>query len=167
MDYQHLNEITVKNWYPLPLINKIQNWFWETIWFTTLDQWEAYHQIWIKEGHEWKTVFWTRYKLYEYLIMPFRLINAPASQQALLNYVLQDYLNHFVVVYLNNIVVFTKKTKHNHTEKVNKVLQKLKEYNLLLKLLKCEFYRKSINFLEHIISTEEIQIDSIKINAIL
>jgi acetolactate synthase small subunit len=99
--------------------------------------------------------------------MPFGLTNAPASQQALLNSMFYKYLDDFIIIYLNNILIFSKGLKKDHIEKVKKVLQKLMPYNRLLKLKKCEFFKKEIAFLSYIITTEKIQIDPEKIKAIL
>jgi hypothetical protein len=167
VDYRQLNAITVKNRYPLPLISEIQDRFQGCTWFTVLDQREAYYRIRIKEGDEWKTAFRTRYGLYEYLIMPFGLTNAPASQQALLNGILYEYLDDFVIVYLDDILIFSKGSKEDHIEKVKKVLRKLTPYDRLLKLKKCEFFKKEVAFLGHIVTTEGIRMDPEKIKAIL
>ena len=128
-----------------------------------LDQREAYHHIQIKEGDKWKTVFQTRYGLYEYLVMLFRLTNALALQQALLNSILYKYLDDFCMVYLNDIVIYIKETREDHVTKVKKVLKRLEDYDLLLKLLKCKFLKKKMIFLEHVITTEEIRIKNGKV----
>lgn len=167
VDYRQLNEITKKNRYPLPLIEEIQDRFRGTTWFTGLDIRDAYHKIRIKEGEEWKTAFKTRFGLYEYLVMPFGLTNAPATFQALINDALYEYLDDFVTGYLDDILVFTKGTKEDHTEKVKKVLQRLQKYGLYLKPKKCEFFKKEIKFLGHIVTTEGIKMDPEKIQAIL
>ena len=121
-----------------------------------MDIQEAYYRIRIKEGEEWKTAFRTRFGLYEFLVMPFGLTNAPATFQALINNVLREYLDIFVVVYLDDVLIFTKGTRGDHTEKVRQVLKRLKEYELYLKASKCEFYKQSVKFLGHIVSTEGI-----------
>ena len=167
VDYRQLNNITIKNRYPLPLIDEIQDRFRGTTWFTVLDQREAYHRIRIKEGDEWKTAFRTRYGLYEYLVMPFGLTNAPASQQALLNSILYEYLDDFCMVYLDDIVIYTKGTREDHVTKVKKVLKRLEDYDLLLKPSKCEFLKKEVTFLGHVITTEGIRMEDGKVQAIL
>jgi hypothetical protein len=167
VDYRQLNNITKKNRYPLPLIEEIQDRFQGTKWFTSLDVRDAYYRIRMKEGEEWKTAFRTRFGLYEYLVMPFGLTNAPATFQALINHALYEYLDNFVVAYLDDILIYTKGTREDHTEKVRKVLEKIKKFDLLLKPEKCEFFKKEVNFLGHIISTEGIRMDPDKIKAIL
>jgi hypothetical protein len=99
--------------------------------------------------------------------MPFGLTNVPATFQALINNILYEYLDDFVIVYLDDILIFTKEIKEEHTDKVRLVLERIRKYDLLLKPEKCEFFKKEVNFLEHIISTEEIRMDFDKIKAIL
>lgn len=166
VDYRRLNEITIKNRYPLPLIDEIQDKFIGTTWFSTFDVRDGYYRIRMKQGEEWKTAFRTKYGLYEYLVMPFGLTNAPATFQTMMNEILQEYLDDFVIAYLDDVVVFTKGSKKEHTEKVRLVLKRLQEHNLLLKLKKCEFFKKEVRFLGHIVSTEGLQMDPDKIKAI-
>lgn len=166
VDYRHLNSITRKNCYPLPLIEEIQDRLRGSQWFTALDIRDAYYRIRMKEGHEWKTAFRTRYGLFEYLVMPFGLTNAPATFQALINDTLHEYLDDFVIAYLDDVIIFTKDTREDHAEKVKLVLKKLSERRLFLKLKKCEFFKKELMFLGHIISTEGIKMDPEKIKAI-
>lgn len=107
VDYRQLNNITIKNRYPLPLITELQDKLHGAKYFTTLDLKGAYNLIRIKEGEEWKTAFRTRQGLYEYLVMPFGLTNAPASFQTMINDVLREYLDIFVVIYLDDILIFS------------------------------------------------------------
>jgi Reverse transcriptase (RNA-dependent DNA polymerase) len=121
MDYHHLNEIIVKNQYILSLILKLHDWIREAKWFITLDLRGAYNLIRMKEGEEKKTTFRTRYGLYKYLIMLFRLINALATFQSLVNDTLKGYLDIFYVIYLDNILIYSE-TLEQHVEYVRKVL---------------------------------------------
>ncbi|QSS48817.1 hypothetical protein I7I53_08944 [Histoplasma capsulatum var. duboisii H88] len=166
VDYRQLNKITVKNRYPLLLIEEIQDRFAGAKWFTALDLQGAYTHIRIKPGEEWKTAFRTRFGLYEYQVMPFGLTNAPATFQAMINSVLYEYLDKFVVVYLDDILVYTNGSREEHTEHVKKVLRKLRDNQLQLKPEKCEFFKKEVEFLGHIISMEGIRMDLKKIEAI-
>ena len=124
VDFRKLNDITVKDSHPLPLISEIQDWLSKARIFTKLDIKDAYHQVCIKEGEEWKTAFRTRYGNYEWTVMPFGLTNAPASFQRLINAALKGYLDVFCTAYLDDIIIFSESEKE-HTEHVRKVLQRL------------------------------------------
>ena len=124
VDYRQLNEITIKNRYPLPLIAELQDKLYGAKYFTTLDLKGAYNLIRIKDGEEWKTAFRTKRGLYEYLVMPFGLTNTPASFQTIINDVLREYIDIFVIVYLNDILIYSEdlKTYKGH---IYQVLKKL------------------------------------------
>jgi hypothetical protein len=117
VDYRALNNITIKDRYALPLINELHDRFQGAKRFTKLDLRGAYNLIRIKAGEEWKTAFRTRYGLFEYMVMPFGLTNAPASCQCLMNDTLHEYLNVFVIVYLNDILIYSK-NETEHTKHV-------------------------------------------------
>jgi hypothetical protein len=131
-----------------------------------LDLRGAYNLIRIKEGEEWKTAFRTRYGLYETLVMPFGLTNVPATCQRLINHQLYKYLDVFVVAYLDNILVYSKK-EAEYMEHIRKVLIRLREAGLLLKPEKCEFYKKQVPFLGFILSDQGIQMDVSKIQVVI
>jgi RNase H-like domain found in reverse transcriptase/Reverse transcriptase (RNA-dependent DNA polymerase)/Integrase zinc binding domain/Chromo (CHRromatin Organisation MOdifier) domain len=165
VDYRQLNSITIKDRYPLPLINELHDRLRGAQWFTTMDMRGAYNLVRIKEGHEWKTAFRTRYGLYEYTVMPFGLTNAPASFQRLVNNVLHEYLDIFAVAYLDDILIYSK-TKEEHTKHVLKVLAKLAERKLLLDPEKCEFYKEEVTFLGFMCGRNGIRMDPAKIEAV-
>ena len=108
VDYWGLNQVTIKNQHPLPLIEETMNWLSGVKLFTKLDLKDAYHWICIKEGDEWKTAFYTHYSHFEYIVMPFRLANAPATFQAYINWVLAGLVDVFCVVYLDDILIYFK-----------------------------------------------------------
>ncbi len=108
IDYRKLNAITKKNRYPLPRIDELQDRLLGAKWFTALDIRDAYYRIRMKKGEEWKTAFRTRWGLYEYQVMPFGLTNAPASFQELINNILREYLDIFVLAYLDDVLIFSK-----------------------------------------------------------
>ena len=162
VNYWALNNITVKNSYPLPLISELQDQFQGAQWFTKFDILGAFNQIRIKEGDEWKTAFWTRSGLYEYLVMPFRLTNMPATFQAFINNVLWEYLNQFMVIYLDDILIYFK-TKEQHVQHVCKVLQALQNAGLRVKPEKSLFHFKEVHFLGFIVTPEGLWMNSEKI----
>lgn len=111
--------------------------------FTKLDLRNAYHLVRIREGDEWKTGFNTPSGHYEYLVMPFGLTNAPAVFQAMINDVLREFLNQFVFVYLDDILIFSP-DKHSHVKHVRQVLQRLLENHLYVKSEKSEFHAETV-----------------------
>ncbi|GAB7336241.1 hypothetical protein MBLNU13_g09002t2 [Cladosporium sp. NU13] len=165
VDYRPLNDKTIKNSYPLPLIKELQDRLQGAQWFTAFDIPGAYNRIRIKAGHEWKTAFRTRFGLYEYLVMPFGLTNAPATFQAYINNVLRKYLDHFVVVYLDDILVYSK-TYDDHVRDVRKVLQALADAKMKIKPEKTEFHKTEVKFLGYIVSREGLKMDQKKIEAV-
>lgn len=165
VDYRKLNDITVKDRTPLPLISELKDRLCGMNVFTTLDLKAAYNLIRIKEGHEWKTAFRTKFGLYEYLVMPFGLTNAPAAFQRMITNVLREYLDIFVVCYLDDILIFSK-NEEEHTEHVHKTLQALEDANLLVEPAKSKFHAQEVTFLGHEISPGEIRMDRRKLSAI-
>lgn len=165
IDYRGLNDITVKNRYPLPLMSSAFEILQGAKVFTKLDLRNAYHLVRIKEGHEWKTAFNTPLGHFEYRVLPFRLVNAPAVFQALINDVLRDMLNIFVFVYLDDILIFSPSLQI-HTQHVRQVLQRLLENRLFVKAEKCTFHAQSVTFLGSVISAEGISMDPTKVRAV-
>src|SRR5436190_15070519 len=151
MDYQKLNHIMIKDRYALPLIEELQATIAGAKPFTKLDLKEAYHQVQIKEGDEWKTAFRTQYGQYEYCVMPLGLSNAPATFQRLINNIMRVYLDNFIVAYLNDILVFSQNLKE-HIQHVRKVLKKLDNWDLTISPEKSEFHKSQIEFLLKLIT---------------
>jgi len=108
VDYPQLNKLTILNKYPLPLMTEVRERVPGATIFTKLDLKDGYHLIRIDKGDEWKTAFRTRYGHYEYKLMPFGLVNAPATFQAMMNTILGEFLDHGVVVYLDDIQIYSK-----------------------------------------------------------
>ena len=166
VDYRGLNAITVKNWYPLPLISETLNCLsWVRI-FTKLNIIAAFNRLCIWEGDEALTAFCTCFGLFEYLIMPFGLCNSSASFQNYINDTLWEYLNNFCTVYLNDILIYSE-IKAEHKIHVKRVLQKLREAGLQADITKCTFHIKEIPYLELIIITEEVKMNSVKVSIIV
>jgi hypothetical protein len=166
VDYRHLNEITIKDRHPLPLIQEMQDRIQGSVYFTKYDITNAYNRLRIKEGDEWKTAFRTKYGHFEYLVMPFGLTNAPAGFQRFIFDVLEEYLDIFVMAYLDDILVFSKTLKE-HIQHNKKVLQKLREAKVTLKLKKCEFHVKETDFLGYVISENGFGMQEDKVRSIL
>ncbi|OQN95116.1 hypothetical protein B0A48_18806, partial [Cryoendolithus antarcticus] len=165
-DYRKLNDITIKNRYPLPSIEESQDRLIGANWFTKIDLRDAFYSIRMAEGEEWKTAFRTRYGLYEFLVMPMGLTNAPASCQALVNNVLRDLLDVTVFAYMDDILVFTKGSLQQHTRDVQAVFERLSTTSFKTAPEKCEFHKKSVKFLGFIIGTDGIKIDPEKTTSI-
>jgi hypothetical protein len=165
VDYRMLNKITIKNRYPLPRIDEMLDRLNGAKYFTKMDLARGYHQIRIKEEDIPKTAFRTRYGHYEYTVMPFGLCNAPATFQRLMNDIFRPYLDDFVVIYLDDILIYSKNLKE-HKEHVRKVLELLRAHKLYAKHSKCAFAQIEVEFLGHILSQEGIATDPRKVEAI-
>ncbi|XP_057708757.1 uncharacterized protein tanc1b isoform X4 [Corythoichthys intestinalis] len=165
IDYRGLNEITIKNKYPLPLLDSAFAPLKSATVFTKLDLRSAYHLVRIREGDEWKTAFKTPLGHFEYLVMPFGLTNAPAVFQSLINDILRDMLNVFCFVYLDDILIFSRSLQEHH-QHVRMVLQRLLENKLFVKAEKCEFHQGSIQFLGFIVEKGQLRPDPAKIKAV-
>ena len=166
IDYRGLNDVTIKNRYPLPLISSAFELLQGAMIFTKLDLRNAYHLVRIREGDEWKTAFNTPTGHYEYLVMPFGLTNAPAVFQALVNDILRDMIDKYVFVYLDDILIFSKSLEE-HTHHVQTVLQRLLENSLFVKAEKCEFHTQSIAFLGYIVAQGRLEMDPAKVSAVM
>ena len=162
IDYRGVNDITVKNRYPLPLMTSAFELLQGATVFMKLDLRNAYHLVRIREGDEWKTAFNTPTGHWEYLVMSFGLSNTPAVFQSLVNDVLRDMINKFVFVYQDDILVFFKDPKEHNTH-IRKVLQRLLKNRLFVKAEKCEFACTSTTFLGYIISAGSIGMDPEKV----
>ncbi len=166
IDYRGLNNITVKNTYPLPLMSSAFERLQGASLFTKLDLRNAYHLVRIREGDEWKTAFNTPRGHFEYLVMPFGLSNSPAVFQALVNDVLRDMVDQFIYVYLDDILIFSSSLQE-HVQHVRRVLQRLLENGLFVKAEKCVFHAQSVPFLGYIISSEGTRMDPDKVKAVV
>ncbi len=166
IDYRSLNDITTKFRYPLPLVPSALEQLRSARYFTKLDLRSAYNLIRIREGDEWKTAFSTTSGHYEYLVMPFGLSNSPSVFQPYINDVFRDMLNRWVIVYIDDILVYSD-SLDNHIQQVRAVLQRLIEQQLYAKMEKCEFHQTQVSFLGYIISSEGVAMDDKKVQSVL
>jgi hypothetical protein len=166
VDYRSLNEVTIKNKYPLPRIDDMFDQLRGACVFSKIDFHSGYHQLKIHASDILKAAFTMRYGLYEYTVMSFGLTNAPAYFMYMMNKVFMEYLDKFVVVFIDDILVFSK-TEEEHAEHLSLVLQKLREHKLYAKRSKCEFWLKEVFFLGHVVSNGGISVDPGKVNDVL
>src|SRR6266508_4264785 len=166
VDYRPLNEVTVKNKYPLPDINILFDQLAGAKIFSKIDLRSRYHQIRVREEDIPKTAFSTRYGLYEFLVMSFGLTNAPAFFMYLMNSVFMTELDVCVVVFIDDILVYSK-NEEEHAKHLQLVLDRLREHQLYAKFSKCQFWLKEVSFLGHILSAEGVAIDPSKVQEVL
>jgi hypothetical protein len=166
VDYRSLNEVTIKNKYHFPRIDDLFDQLKGACVFSKIILRSGYHQLKIRATDIPKTVFITRYGLYEYTVMSFGLTNAPAYFMYLMNKVFMEYLDKFMVVFIDDILIFSK-SEEEHDEHLRLVLQRLRENQLYAKLNKCEFWLKEVSFLGHIISEGGISVDPSKVKDVL
>lgn len=166
IDYRQLNKLTVKNKYPLPRINELFDQVKGVTIFSKIDLRSGYHQIRIKEEDIAKTAFRTRYGHHEFVVLPFGLTNAPATFMCLMNSVFHWYLDKFVLIFIDDILIYSHNIKE-HEEHLRLVLQTLREHQLYGKFSKCDFYKEQIQYLGHIITKEGIAVDPENIRTIM
>jgi hypothetical protein len=166
IDYRELNRVTIKNKYPLPRIDDLFDQLKEASVFSKIDLRSGYHQIKVREEDVQKTAIRTRYGHYEFMVMPFGLTNAPSVFMDLMNRVFHNYLDQFVVVFIDDILVYST-NHHEHGEHLKKVLDILREKKLFAKLKKCEFWLKKVSFLGHVVSGDGIEVDPSKIEVVV
>ncbi|GJY65039.1 putative reverse transcriptase domain-containing protein [Tanacetum coccineum] len=165
IDYRELNKLTVKNRYPLPRIDDLFDQLQGSSVYSKIDLRSGYHQLRVREEDIPKTAFRTRYGHYEFQVMPFGLTNAPAVFMDLMNRVCKPYLDKFVIVFIDDILIYSK-NKQEHEEHLKIILELLKKEELYAKFSKCEFWIPKVQFLGHVIDSEGIHVDPAKIEAI-
>ncbi|GJU92131.1 putative reverse transcriptase domain-containing protein [Tanacetum coccineum] len=165
IDYRELNKLTVKNRYPLPRIDDLFDQLQGSSVYSKIDLRSGYHQLRVREEDIPKTAFKTRYGHYEFQVMPFGLTNAPAVFMDLMNRVCKPYLDKFVIVFIDDILIYSK-NKKEHEEHLKAILELLKKEELYAKFSKCEFWIPKVQFLGHVIDSQGIHVDPAKIESI-
>jgi hypothetical protein len=166
VDYRALNEVTIKNKYPLPRIEDLFDQLKGARVFSKINLRSGYHQLRIRTSDIAKIAFTTRYGLYEYTVMSFRLNNALAYFMYLMNKVFMEYLDKFVLVFIDDILLYSR-NKEEHEEHLRLVLQKVRENQLYAKLSKCEFWLSEVLFLGHVITDGGVAMDPGKVRDVL
>lgn len=166
IDYRHLNAITVKNRYPLPIIDELLDELAGACWFTSLDLRAGYHQIRMKPEDEHKTAFKTHHGHYEFRVMSYGLTGAPATFQGIMNTIFEPFLRKGVLVFIDDILIYTR-TLEEHVRLLRAVFDILSSNQLQVKRSKCVFAQSSLTYLGHVISAEGVSTDAKNIQAVL
>nr|GEY62420.1 putative reverse transcriptase domain-containing protein [Tanacetum cinerariifolium] len=162
IDYRELNKLKIKNCYPLPRIDDVFDLFQGSSVYSKIDLRSGYHQLHVQENDILITVFRTRYGHYEFQVMPFRLINAPAVFMDLMN---KPFLDKLVIVFIKDILIYSK-NKEEHEEHLRIILELLQKKKLYAKFSKCEFWLDFVKFLGHVINSQGVHVDPAKVEAI-
>jgi transposase InsO family protein len=165
VDYRHLNALTVKSKYPVPVIDELLDELAGSCWFSKLDLRAGYHQIRMAPGEEFKTAFSTHQGQYEFTVMAFGLTGAPATFLSAMNDTLKEFLRKFVLVFFDDILIYST-SYEKHLMHIDQVLNKLRENHWQVKMSKCVFAQTSIAYLGHVISSEGVSTDPAKVETV-
>ncbi|KAJ0565465.1 putative nucleotidyltransferase, Ribonuclease H [Helianthus annuus] len=166
IDYRELNKVTIKNRYPLPRIDDLFDQLQRASYFSKIDLRSGYHQLKVRDEDVHKTAFRTRYGHYEFLVMPFGLTNAPAAFMDLMNRVCKPYLDKFVIVFFDDILIYSK-NQADHEKHLRCILKLLHHEKLYAKFSKCEFWLREVQFIGHVVSESGIQVDPAKVEVVM
>ncbi|KAL9993804.1 putative nucleotidyltransferase, Ribonuclease H [Helianthus debilis subsp. tardiflorus] len=165
IDYRELNKVTVKNRYPLPRIDDLFDQLQGSCYYSKIDLRSGYHQLRVRDEDVSKTAFRTRYGHYEFLVMPFGLTNAPAVFMDLMNRVCKPYLDKFVIVFIDDILIYSK-SQEEHEQHLRIILELLRKEQLYAKFSKCDFWLREVHFLGHVVNKYGIHVDPSKVDSI-
>ncbi|GJW79756.1 putative reverse transcriptase domain-containing protein [Tanacetum coccineum] len=165
IDYRDLNKLTVKNHYPLPRIDDLFDQLQDLSVYSKINLRSNYHQLRVSDEDIPKTAFRTRYRHYGFQVMPFGLTNAPAVFMDLMNRVCKPYLDKFVIVFIDDILIYSH-NKEEHTNHLRIILELLKKEKLYAKFSKCDFWIRIVQFLGHLINSQRFHVDPAKIEAL-
>ncbi|GKE17001.1 putative reverse transcriptase domain-containing protein [Tanacetum coccineum] len=164
IDYRELNKLTVKNRYPLPRIDDLFDQLQGSSVYSKIDLRSGYHQLRVRDEDIPKTAFRTRYGHYEFQVMPFGLTNAPAVFMDLMNRVCKPYLDKFVIVFIDDILIYSR-NKEEHADHLRIILELLRNEKLYAKFSKCDFWISIVQFLGHLIDSQGLHVDPAMIEA--
>ncbi|GJT96023.1 putative reverse transcriptase domain-containing protein [Tanacetum coccineum] len=165
IDYRELNKLTIKNRHPLPRIDDLFDQLQGSQYFSKINLRSGYHQLRVHEDDIPNTAFRTRYGHFKFIVMLFGLTNAPTVFMDLMNRVCRPYLDKFMIVFIDDILIYSK-TQEEHEVHLGLVLEFLKEEKLYAKFSKCEFWLREVHFLRHVINGDGIHVDPSKIEAV-
>ena len=166
IDYRQLNRVTIKNRYPLPRIDDLFDQLKGARVYSKIDLRTGYHQLRVRDIDIPKTAFRTRYGHFEFTVMPFELTNAPAAFMDLMHRIFQPYLDQFVVVFIDDILIYSQ-SEWEHEYHLKIILQLLKDHQLYAKFSKCEFWLTEVRFLGHVVSASGVSVDLEKVEAMM
>ncbi|KAJ0615087.1 putative nucleotidyltransferase, Ribonuclease H [Helianthus annuus] len=165
IDYHELNKVTIKNHYPLPRIDDLFDQLQGSSYYSKIDLRLGYHQLRVRNEDISKTAFRTRYGHYKFLVMPFGMTNAPAVFMDLMNRVCKPYLDKFVIVFIDDILIYSK-SQEEHEQHLRLILKLLRNEQLYAKFSKCDFWLREVHFLGHVVNKDGIHVDPAKIDSI-
>ncbi|KAK8936851.1 hypothetical protein KSP39_PZI012537 [Platanthera zijinensis] len=166
IDYRDLNKVTIKNKYTLPRVDDLFDQLKGSTVFSKIDLRSGYHQLKIKESDIPRTAFRTRYGNFEFLVMSFGLTNVHSALMDMMNRVFREYLDKFIIVFIDDILVYFK-TREEHATHLRLTLSTLRQHQLYAKLVKCEFWLDRVAFMRHVISSDGLSVDPAKISAVM
>ncbi|GKB62584.1 putative reverse transcriptase domain-containing protein [Tanacetum coccineum] len=165
IDYRELNKLTIRNHYPLPRIDDLFDQLQGSSVYSKIDLRSGYHQLRVREEDIPKTAFKTWYRHCKFQVMPFGLTNAPVVFMDLINRVCKPYLDKFLIVFINDILIYSR-NKEEHADHLRIILELFKKDKLYVKFSKCDFWISIVQFLGHIIDSQGIHVDPAKIEAV-